>query len=83
MARIGRFCIDRFEAQLVEVGDAGSVTVHPYFERPVAGVRYLARSEAGVFPQAYVSRVESQAACTAAGKRLCSFSEWRRACQGK
>jgi formylglycine-generating enzyme required for sulfatase activity len=37
----------------------------------------------GVFPQGYVSRAEAEAACEAAGKRLCSFAEWRGACRGK
>jgi formylglycine-generating enzyme len=46
-------------------------------------VRYEARSEAGVFPQGYISRVEADAACHNAGKRLCSMSEWRKACEGR
>lgn len=81
MALVNGFCIDRYEAHLV--ADAGGeLAVHPHFKRPEPGVRYLARSAAGVFPQAYISRVEAKAACVAAGKRLCSRREWLRACRG-
>jgi formylglycine-generating enzyme required for sulfatase activity len=45
-------------------------------------VTYEARSAAGVFPQAYVSRDEAQRACENAKKRLCSRTEWQRACRG-
>jgi formylglycine-generating enzyme required for sulfatase activity len=68
---------------LVTQKSDGSFTVHPHYQRPEDGVHYLARSAAGVFPQGYVSRNESERACKAAGKRLCTFNEWRRACQGK
>lgn len=61
--RVEGFCIDRYEAHLVaRVG--GEVAPHPHFKRPEEGVTYEARSEPGVFPQAYVGRVESEAACT-------------------
>lgn len=82
MAKVGRSCVDRWEAHLVVVGSDGSVTPHPPYERPEPGIRYQARSEQGVFPQAYVNRNEAKAACEAAGKRLCSLSEWYRACRG-
>ena len=82
MAAVERFCIDRYEAHLVTRVAGGGVAQHAYYERPEPGVVYEARSAPGVFPQAYVSRVESQAACTNAGKRLCSRTEWQRACQG-
>jgi len=83
MAQIGRYCIDRYEAHLVEIGAGGEEVIHPHNARPLAGVRYQARSKAGVWPQGYVSRDEAEAACGAAGKRLCSWLEWRRGCQGK
>lgn len=82
MAHIGRFCVDRHEAHLVTRDADDRVAVHPYYERPADGVTYEARSAPGFFPQAYVSRDEAAAACDAAGKRLCSYREWRRACQG-
>jgi hypothetical protein len=77
MARVGRFCIDRWEAHLV----TRTGTPHPHYERPVPGL--VARSEADVFPQGYISRLEAAAACSAAGKRLCSLGEWQRTCRGK
>lgn len=83
MQQIGRYCIDRYEAHLVTVDEAGAELKHPYFERPLEGVRYEARSSRGVFPQGYISRLESEQACRNAGKRLCTWLEWRRACQGK
>jgi len=81
MARVDRYCVDRWEAHLVEVRD-GIETVHPYYERPIEGVRYVARSSGGVFPQAYVTKLDSEAACRAASKRLCTLTEWHRACLG-
>ncbi|XXX75742.1 SUMF1/EgtB/PvdO family nonheme iron enzyme [Sorangium sp. So ce134] len=81
MVLVGGFCIDRYEAHLV-TDAGGELAIHPHFRRPEPGVRYVARSEAGVFPQAYISRVEAKAACAAAGKRLCTRREWQRACRG-
>ncbi|WP_437732924.1 SUMF1/EgtB/PvdO family nonheme iron enzyme [Sorangium sp. So ce1335] len=81
MVLVGGFCIDRYEAHLV-VDAGGQLSVHPHYQRPEPGVSYLARNEAGVFPQAYISRVEAKAACVAAGKRLCTRREWQRACRG-
>ncbi len=82
MAEIGPYCIDRYEAHLVVLGRAGE-TPHPHNERPPLGVPYAARSAPGVFPQAYVNRAEAALACANAGKRLCSWGEWRRACEGE
>lgn len=82
MALVGSTCIDRHEAHLVVVDADGRATRHPHHDRPPSGVRYEARSEPDVFPQAYISRNESERACNAAGKRLCSLKEWRRACWG-
>src|SRR5262249_29550859 len=77
MVLAGKVCIDRYEAHLLD----GSV-VHPWFERPRAAHRYVAKSAPGVFPQAYISRIEAAAACDAAGKRLCSRAEWTAGCRG-
>ena len=83
MVRPGRFfCVDRYEGHLVVVGPDGAVTPHPHYEVPESGVTYWARSEKDVFPQAYISRTVAQAACKAAGKRLCSREEWMRGCRG-
>ena len=82
MSRIGRTCIDKWEAHLVVVGSDGRDVVHSPYERPQQGVTYVARSAAGVVPQAYISRDEATAACSAASKRLCTLAEWYRACTG-
>jgi len=76
------FCIDRWEAHLA-IEEGGELWAFPHNHRPEVGARYVARSAPGMFPQAYVSRVEAQAACRAAGKRLCKRSEWLRACRGQ
>lgn len=83
MAPVARFCIDRWEAHLVVRASDGGEHVHPHVARPDGGAAYEARTAAGVYPQAYISRVEAEAACKQAGKRLCSFDEWRRACRGR
>lgn len=70
MAAVDRFCIDRWEAHL----EGWS----PY-EVPTAGV---AATAAGVVPQGYTSGEVAAAACEAAGKRLCTLTEWLRTCQG-
>ncbi len=82
MVRVDGYCIDRYEAYLVRRNPNGERVPHPYFERPEAGAVYEAKNERGAFPQAYVSRVESSAACANAGKRLCTIAEWRGACEG-
>ncbi len=76
-------CVDTYEAHLVHAPEGGAEVAHPAWERPREGERYLARSAAGVLPQGYISRVEAQAACRAAGKRLCSMKEWQRGCRFK
>jgi sulfatase modifying factor 1 len=83
MAKVGRACVDRWEAHLAIVHDDGSRAPHPHHERPAEGVRYLAVSEGGVFPQAYISRVEAKRACKEAGKRLCTRVEWQNACRAR
>lgn len=81
MARVGRSCIDRWEAHLVVVNSGAAIRHSPY-ERPEEGVRYEARSEANQVPQAYINRNEAKAACEAAGKRLCNLAEWYQGCRG-
>jgi hypothetical protein len=78
----GDVCIDRHEAALVELDDAGNTIASwsPYVSP--AGHRVRAVSLAGAVPQGYITQVEASAACAEAGKRMCSDSEWLRACQG-
>jgi formylglycine-generating enzyme required for sulfatase activity len=81
MARIDSFCVDRYEAYVVEVDDGGVEHPHsPY--RTVEGLAVRAKSAPGVTPQGYVSQVEASAACALAGKRLCDAQEFGLACRG-
>ncbi len=75
-----RFCIDRFEASLL-VDDDGVTGWEPTSVLDVTK-SYRAVSVRGVYPQAYVSGEQAEAACKASGKRLCNASEWRLACSG-
>ncbi|HEU5074950.1 MAG TPA: SUMF1/EgtB/PvdO family nonheme iron enzyme [Polyangiaceae bacterium] len=81
MVLAGGVCIDPYEAYLAVRTEAG-YEAHPPHLRPRDGVDYVARSQAGVRPQAYISRVEAARACENAGKRLCSVEEWYAACRG-
>lgn len=83
MIDVGKFCVDAYEAILEEQDASGAWVVHPHFERPKQGLRYRAASRAGVYPQSYISEVESEAACRAADKRLCTKAEWETSCRGK
>ncbi len=83
MVVAGGVCIDRYEAFIERVNDAG-VTVEslsPY-RPPPAGVPIAARSVAGAVPHGYVSGLEAERGCRGAGKRLCTSEEWLRACRG-
>lgn len=81
MARIDDYCIDRWEASLVEVTPKG-VVPFAHNARPARrNVRAVSRPN--VMPQGYISGAEAQRACEMAGKRLCTDHEWFRACEGK
>ena len=74
-------CVDRWEAHVVEVLDDG--TFHswsPYFNPGAIKIR--ARSAPGAVPQSYISQIQASAACTEAGKRMCTDTEWLAACHG-
>jgi sulfatase modifying factor 1 len=75
-----RFCVDRWEASLVERTPTGEKPFSPFLV--VDGHDVRAASVRGVFPQGYISGTQAQAACEGAGKRLCSTNEWRKACIG-
>src|SRR5262249_53461721 len=76
-----RFCIDAYEASLVEAAaDGGEQPYPPYL--PVDGRAVRAVSVAGAIPQAYISEIQASEACAASGKRLCSPDEWKTACVG-
>jgi hypothetical protein len=77
-----RFCVDIYEGSLDELAAEGAASAHSPYASPDDQHMYIARSVAGVVPQAYVSGAQAQAACAAAGKRLCQPVEWRQACGG-
>lgn len=75
------FCIDRYEAYLVELDADGREHPHSPYER-IDGRRVRAKTARDVVPQAYISQVEARQACENAGKRLCKPDEFIRACRG-
>jgi formylglycine-generating enzyme required for sulfatase activity len=72
MVNVGdSFCVDRHEASRADAteGDAGEDD-------------QVATSRPGVMPWRVADNEAAQAACVAAGKRLCTPTEWRLACEG-
>jgi formylglycine-generating enzyme len=76
-----RFCMDRYEASVVEIGPDGAERPHAA-TAPVTQLEVRAVSVPGVVPQAYISGREAKQACAASGKRLCREGELRGACRG-
>jgi sulfatase modifying factor 1 len=81
-----RVCIDRWEAHLVSLeAPAGArkrlVDRTPY-EAVDGAFGFRAASGPGTVPQGYISGRQAEAACRAAGKRLCTATEWERGCRG-
>jgi len=79
------FCVDRYEASLLEVLPDGSERAWPYYESPDSmpqGHVFRAVSEKGVYPQGYINEKQASEACLRSGKRLCKPAEWRTACRG-
>jgi sulfatase modifying factor 1 len=81
MVKVDTFCIDRYEDALVDdtPGNSGAPW-SPYFNPGTTSVHAISAQNA--VPQGYISQIQAGAACAAASKRLCSDSEWLRACQG-
>mgnify|MGYP001452704640 CR=1 FL=1 len=75
------FCIDKWEASVVELKDQKEVAHAPF--EPVTNLKIKAVSRPSVKPQGYISKNEAEMACRAAKKRLCAGEEWQFACQGK
>lgn len=78
MIAIGTFCIDQFEGSLVTLD--GGASWSPYENPGATAVRAV--SVQGAVPQGFINEVQAAAACANAGKRLCTDTEWLRACQG-
>lgn len=77
----GRYCIDRYEASLVEVMPSGEE--RPFSPFSTIGDHHVrAVSEPNVYPQGYISANQAERACNASGKRLCKIAEWQQACRG-
>ena len=81
------YCIDRFEASLVEIlpnGDERAWSPYDALDASSRGPLPVVRavSAQGVTPQAYISEVQAKLACARSGKRLCRATEWKRACMG-
>lgn len=75
------FCVDLFEGALEEQdGNGAWAPASPYLTVGSRVVRAV--PAAGITPQGYISGLEAETACTNAGKRLCSSTEWLAACRG-
>ncbi|MFO0551423.1 MAG: SUMF1/EgtB/PvdO family nonheme iron enzyme [Polyangiaceae bacterium] len=78
MIPVADFCVDQYEAFLVTYPEM--LPVSPYFNPGDASV--MAVSAPNAIPQGYITQVQADDACFNAGKRLCTDTEWLRACQG-
>ena len=76
----GKFCIDKYEASLLESVGQDERPFSPFSTVHDEHVRAV--SEPGVIPQGYISRNQAEKACMASGKRLCQVQEWQQACRG-
>jgi hypothetical protein len=76
-----RFCVDRYEASLVEILPSGDERPWSPFQ-PAEGHLVRAVSEAHVIPQGYINAYQAAEACARSGKRLCRPAEWKQACMG-
>lgn len=77
----GTTCVDRWEAALVELlPDGGTGEWSPYFNPGTRRMRAFSAPDA--VPQGYINGNQAEAACQEAGKRLCTSTEWWRACRG-
>jgi sulfatase modifying factor 1 len=81
MALVATFCVDRYEAALIDdtPGNAGAAW-SPYFNPGATAVHAISALDA--VPQGYISQIQAGAACANSGKRLCTDTEWLRACRG-
>ena len=81
MVRIGDFCIDRFEAYVVEL-KAGKEEPHLHSVHPHNDQVLMAKVAYRMYPQGSISRPQAEQACQNAGKRLCTMAQWKLACRG-
>jgi hypothetical protein len=81
MVLAGDVCIDRYEAYVVELDASGRERPHSPYD-VIGRAKVVAKNGEGHVPQAYISQIQSRAACEAAGKRLCTADEFTFACSG-
>ena len=81
MVLVTTYCIDQWEAHVVELDDAGSEVPHSPYD-VVDGLTVRAKTAGGVAPQGYISQEQATQACASAGKRLCTLDEFHLACEG-
>lgn len=83
MALIGdRVCVDRWEASIVRTEAGKEATWSPFRALDGLDGGFRATTKSGVTPQGYISGHQAERACRAAGKRLCTASEWELGCRG-
>ncbi|MEP7125736.1 MAG: SUMF1/EgtB/PvdO family nonheme iron enzyme [Byssovorax sp.] len=78
MIVVAGFCVDRYEGSLVQAN--GGEAFSPFFNPGTEDLRAV--SILGAIPQGYIDQIQATSACLASGKRLCTDTEWLRACQG-
>lgn len=81
MIPVETFCIDRHEAALLDFSDPGNPQPWSPYRNPGDAIVVAVSAHLAV-PQGAISGEQAAAACQRAGKRLCTDSEWRRACRG-
>ncbi len=79
--KVDHFCIDKYEAFVVELDARGEEQPHSPYET-VEGKRVRAKVAPNVVPQGYISLVQAKEACANADKRICKADEYIRACRG-
>ncbi len=77
-----RVCVDRWEATVTRLEAGKEVPLSPYLSLDHLEGTLRAQSSAGVVPQGYISGHQAERACRAAGKRLCTSTEWELGCRG-
>ena len=81
MVMVEDFCVDRYEAALVEMVGGGVLQPWSPYAHPV-DVVVMAVSAPDLVPQGYITQWQAEEACVLAGKRLCTNEEWLSACRG-
>jgi len=84
--KLASYAAEIWESKRFEVGDAQAQAMPlpelPAWERE-RDVQPKAVSRKAVVPNGYVTGVLADLACRNAGKRLCTYDEWRTACRGE